>query len=327
LYINDSHIEIRDANLIWGKTIFETEKILRQELGDNDIKIASIGPAGENRVRGSAIIIDTARAAGGSGVGCVMGDKRLKAIVVRGHGKIEVAEPERFMKVVAKCYQQCKDEPNTEMMHKAPLNLYEPFRVPKVWALAVSTSPVAGRHLRGATMGSNRYGPKPRPGNFGVTDYQNQAKGVVWQGKTKELEDNLGICNYVGTWSGANFLTIADFAELINAGMGLDLTEEELMNHYAVIGRNLEKEFNTLHTDMSRKDDLPPKRFREEEVKSGPYKGFKIEENKYNEMLDEFYELWGWDKKTGMQTRTGLEKLGLKDVAEKIAKQGKLIDK
>jgi aldehyde:ferredoxin oxidoreductase len=52
--------------------------------------------------------------------------------------------------------------------------------------------------------------------------------------------------------------------------MGLDLTEEELMNHYAVIGRNLEKAFNTLHTDMSRKDDLPPKRFREEEVKSGP---------------------------------------------------------
>jgi aldehyde:ferredoxin oxidoreductase len=217
LYINDSHIEIRDANLIWGKNIFETEKILRQELVDNDIKIASIGPAGENRVRGSAIIIDTAKTVGGSGVGCVMGDKRLKAIVVRGHGKIEVAEPERFMKVVAKCYQQCKDEPNTEMMHKAPLNPYsdpewkgwntnivvkngqddqwerknrirlmnfktgvpnmqkgvracyscptiEPFRVPKGWALAVSTSPVTGRHLRGATIESNRYGPKPRPG-------------------------------------------------------------------------------------------------------------------------------------------------------------------
>lgn len=48
LFINDNDIKIRDASLIWGKTIFETEKILRQELGDNDIKIASIGPAGEN---------------------------------------------------------------------------------------------------------------------------------------------------------------------------------------------------------------------------------------------------------------------------------------
>jgi len=107
--------------------------------------------------------------------------------------------------------------------------------------------------------------------------------------------------------------------------MGLDVTEEELMNHYAVIGRNLEKAFNTLRTNISRKDDLPPKRFRDEEVKSGPYEGFKIEENKYNGMLDEFYELWRWDKKTGMQTREGLEKLGLKDVAEKLARQGKLI--
>lgn len=515
LYINDDNIEIRDASSIWGKDIYEIENIFRKEIGDGNIKIASIGPAGENRVRGSAIIIDTAKAAGGSGVGCVMGDKKLKAIVVRGHGKIAVAEPEKFMKAVAKCYQKCKEEPNAGMMRKSALNLYsnpewegwntnivikngqddqwekekrirlmnpttgvpnmqkgaracyscpigcmpfmeinkgkykgdkgegfwintimghacrfdisnpesvveswlltnrlgldgdyvaaglswvfelyekgiitkkdtdglelgwgnsktlikmikklayregigdlladgmveaakkigrnseyyliqvkgqpsiEPFRVPKGWALAVSTSPVAGRHLRGATMGSNRYGPKPRPGNFGVTDYQNQANGVVWQGKTKELEDNLGICNYVGTWSGANFLAITDFTELINTGMGLNLNEEELMGHYAVIGRNLEKAFNALHTNMSREDDLPPERFREEEVKSGPYKGFKIDENKYNEMLDEFYELWGWDKKTGMQTRTGLEKLGLKGIAEKLAKQDKLAD-
>ena len=515
LFINDNHVEIRDANLIWGKDVYATENILRKEIGDEYIKIACIGPAGENRVRGSAIIMDTAKAAGGSGVGCVMGDKRLKAIVVRGHGKIEVSQPAKFMKIIDQCYQQCKDEPKSKVMRKAPFNLYsdpdwegwntnivikngqddqwekdkriklmnpltgipsmqkgtracyscpigcipfmkinngkcksvqgegfwintimghacrfdisdpeavaeswlltnklgldgdyvaaglswvfelyekgivtkkdtdgvelnwgnsealikmikklayregigdlladgmveaarkighnseyyliqvkgqpsiEPFRVPKGWALAVSTSPVAGRHLRGATMGSNGYGPKPRPGDFNVTDYRNQAKGVVWQGKTKELEDNLGICNYVGTWSGANFLTITNFAELINAGMGLNLTEEELMDHYAVIGRNFEKAFNALHTNMSREDDLPPKRFREEEVKSGPYKGFKIEENKYNEMLDEFYELWGWDKKTGMQTRTGLEKLGLGDIAEKLAKQNKLAD-
>ncbi|GAH94351.1 unnamed protein product, partial [marine sediment metagenome] len=51
---------------------------------------------------------------------------------------------------------------------------------------------------------------------------------------------------------------------------GLNLTEEELMNHYADIGRNLEKAFNTLHTNISRENDIPPKRFREEEVKSGP---------------------------------------------------------
>lgn len=99
------------------------------------------------------------------------------------------------------------------------------------------------------------------------------------------------------------------------------------MDHYALLGRNLEKAFNALHTDLSREDDLPPKRFREEEVKSGPFKGFKADEDKYNEMLDELYGLWGWDRKTGMQSRSGLERLGLKEIADKLARQGKLVDR
>lgn len=52
--------------------------------------------------------------------------------------------------------------------------------------------------------------------------------------------------------------------------MGLNLNEEKLMEHFATIGRNLEKAFNILHTNMSRKDDIPTKRFRKEEVKLGP---------------------------------------------------------
>jgi hypothetical protein len=40
-------------------------------------------------------------------------------------------------------------------------------------------------------------------------------------------------------------------------------------------------------------------------------------------MLDEFYELWGWDKKTGRQTREGLERIGLQDVADKLAEEEK----
>jgi aldehyde:ferredoxin oxidoreductase len=96
------------------------------------------------------------------------------------------------------------------------------------------------------------------------------------------------------------------------------------MDHYAVLGRNLEQAFNALHTNLSRQDDLPPERFRREEVKTGPFKGFKVDEAQFNCMLDEFYELWGWDRKTGRQTREGLEKLGLKRVAAKLAQAGKL---
>ena len=100
LWIQDGHAELRDANSIWGKTTYETEAILRRELGDDRIEVASIGPAGENQVKGAGIISDLAKAAGGSGVGCTMGNKELKAIVVQGHGTIKVTEAERFMAAV-----------------------------------------------------------------------------------------------------------------------------------------------------------------------------------------------------------------------------------
>ena len=96
--------------------------------------------------------------------------------------------------------------------------------------------------------------------------------------------------------------------------------------HLGQSSYNLEKAFNTLHTDLARKDDYPPKRFMEEPIKSGPYAGRKVEKEEYDKMLDRFYELLGWDKATGWQTRKGLTKLGLEDVARKLEKAGKLID-
>jgi len=509
LLIRDGQVEIRDAAWLWGKTTYETENLLRQELGDERIEIAAIGPAGENRVRGSAILIDTAKAAGGSGVGCVMGDKKLKAVVVRGRGKVEVFDPRAFMEAVTRAHRQCENnrikvdsmrqsgaarfenldfegwetcmvirngqddywekekrarlmnpesgipsmrekvracfscptgcmpymekargkyremkgegfwinalwsiarldisDPETavafwllanelgldtdyvasglawvfecyergfigpketggleltwgngeafiELMRRLAYRegigdlladgmveaagkigqgseyylahvkgqpSIEPFRIPKGWALGVCTSPVAGRHLRGVTRGPAHSGPNEV--DFDITHNRNQARSVVWQGKTKELEDNLGICNYVGTWSGAHFLTPANFAELVRTGLGLPVTEEDLMEHYAVVGRNLEKAFNALHTHFTREDDLPPQRFRWEEVKTGSYRGFKADEAQFSSMLDEYYQLWGWDPKTGIQTREGLEKIGLEDVAEKLARKG-----
>jgi len=77
---------------------------------------------------------------------------------------------------------------------------------------------------------------------------------------------------------------------------------------------------------FTRKDDLPHRRFFEDPIQSGPHKGEKLDMNKYNSMLDKFYELHGWDKESGLQTRKSLESIGLKDVAEKLAKAGRLIE-
>ena len=71
-------------------------------------------------------------------------------------------------------------------------------------------------------------------------------------------------------------------------------------------------------------DDLPPERFRNEAVKSGPYKGARVEADEFNRMLDEYYELWDMDRDTGWQKRSTLERLGLGDVAARLEQRGKL---
>jgi len=514
LYVSDGKGEIRDASHLWGKTTYETEEMLKKELNDKKIEVASIGPAGEKIVRGSSIIVDCARAAGGSGVGCTMGDKKLKSVVVRGHGSVKVAHPEKFMKQVDLAFKKIMSVPTAkyfrkvtlagmvyndqeqfdalfEMMHTrknsqdvhwtreqrtkmlgkegvkkhhtkiqacsicpvgcqpfseitegqyagtkglgywinavqwsakmditdptsslyyylranqlgldgdntsvviawafeayekglltkedtdgleltwgnsdAAIALQEkianrdgfgdfladgvvaaakklgkgsdkfaihqkgqdsldPYRLAKGWSLACATSPIAGRHMRGSLNVDQAFGPKGV--KFNPFSYKDAPPMVFWQLRTKEIEDMLGLCVYVGTWSGVYALEPSDYVNLINVTLGTNINEEELM----LIGQrgyNLEKAFNTLHVGFTREDDLPHRRFFEDPIQSGPHKGKKLDLIKYNSMLDNFYELHGWDKETGLQTRDLLENLDLKDVADKLSQAGRLIE-
>ncbi len=101
LWLHDGEAELRPAEHIWGKVTGETEDILRRELGDPQIQIAEIGPAGEKMVRFSAIMHMANRANGRAGLGAVMGSKNLKAIAVRGHGKPAVADPKGIKRLIA----------------------------------------------------------------------------------------------------------------------------------------------------------------------------------------------------------------------------------
>ena len=513
LSIHDGKVNIRPAAHLWGMTTYETEDTLKAEVADTNVRVACIGPAGENLVPGSIILVDRAKAAGGSGVGCVMGDKKLKAIAVRGTGSIRVADSEAFIQATDIAVEKVRNSPTARKMwqhtlagvyaadpnsatwdflmlvrngqddcwdvekrkrimnpdtgvpkyrkkvlacHNCPIGCMafneiedgeyggtkgegfwvntlmlaswldipepepiikawllmnelgldgdfatgmiawafecfekgildkgqtdglelkwgngsalvallpklayrqgiggllamgpidaprkigkgsdyfamhmkgqptlEPFRAAKGWALGVATSPVAGRHLRGTVLLGSRFGPKDV--DFDAHVYQGQAAHVFWQGLAKEIEDITGICVYVGTWSGAYALEISDYTALVNSVMGLSLSEEDLM-HIGRKSRNLEKAFNTIHTRLSRKDDMPPKRYVEEPIKSGPYKGYRADLDQWESMLDEYYELHGWDKATGLQTRKGLTALGMEDVANRLAKAGKLIE-
>ena len=512
LWIQDGSAEIRDAQYIWGKTTYETEKILHSELGDNRIEIATIGPAGENRVRGACVVSDLAKVAGGSGAGCIMGTKNLKALVVRGHGSIKVADPGRFMaavddtflkinssprapkwrkgiimayclpdsplwdiggemirngqvghwpmekrenlvgmekgipryqkNVVAcfncpvgcnpyfeinegrykgtkgigywinsafyttrfdvddsaaslkfhlltnelgldgdttatvlawafECYEKgllTKDDTdglelnwgNGEAMNQMVKNLAyrkglgdfladgakeaarklgkgsdafaiqvkgqdtsDAFRIQKGWGLGCATSPCGPRHLRGAVGSTFHSGPKDLPRE--TTEYKNQPEAVFWQLKAKEIEDITGLCNYMGTYSGARALEPEDYAELTSAAMGIELSKDQFM-HIGQAAYNLEKAFNTIHAGFTRKDDYPPRRYMEEPVNEGPYAGFKCDREDFDRMLDRFYELHGWNISNGLQTHECLNALGLNDIAEQLDKAGKLAD-
>ncbi|MFX0067879.1 MAG: aldehyde ferredoxin oxidoreductase family protein [Promethearchaeota archaeon] len=103
IWINDGEAEIRSAEHLWGKTTMDTEKGLKEELGDSEVKVAAIGPAGEKLVRFACIVADTDRVAGRGGPGAVMGSKNLKAIAVRGFGKILISDPESYLDVIREC--------------------------------------------------------------------------------------------------------------------------------------------------------------------------------------------------------------------------------
>lgn len=98
LAINDDHVELRDARGLWGKGIVDTEEILREELGAKT-RVAAIGPAGENLVRYAAILSDKGHTWGRTGMGAVMGSKKLKAIAVRGTKRPRIAEPGKMKAV------------------------------------------------------------------------------------------------------------------------------------------------------------------------------------------------------------------------------------
>lgn len=108
LNIADDMVELKDASEIWGKLLDETTTILENIHGPK-VRVAAIGPAGENLSKISGVMNERARAAGRSGVGAVMGSKNIKAIVVRGTNKVAVKNEEMLKEVFSKSLNKIKE--------------------------------------------------------------------------------------------------------------------------------------------------------------------------------------------------------------------------
>ncbi|MFX0094693.1 MAG: aldehyde ferredoxin oxidoreductase family protein [Candidatus Hodarchaeota archaeon] len=108
LFIDDDEIHFKNATHLIDETTSQTESRIKTELGDDDIKVACIGPAGERFVRYACISNDITRQVGRCGLGAVMGSKNLKAIAVRGTNSIEVAHLKDLMQLNKVIYERCQ---------------------------------------------------------------------------------------------------------------------------------------------------------------------------------------------------------------------------
>lgn len=522
LWIDNDHVEIRDAVDLWGKTTWETVDAIRQELSDSEIHLLSIGQAGENIVRGACIIQDKGRALGRCGLGGVMGSKNLKAIAVRGSGSIEVADGPRFIKAVdelrqrilstkaaatrkrlgtlgslsrkqetcgipyknfqylslpnelyteldpeqvrkkygvrnisymgcpigcshyfwvdhgphaglgteayqfevvgsyggklavgdpaslikinaycnqlgldvdspagsiawaMECYQRgilsTEDTDGLKLewgdvsvilelirkiayregfgsilgegcahaaellgrgseyyaIHMKGQDLYEVIRSAIGWGLGTCVSTRGGGHTTGAPSLEGATGFEDpelaREVYDGVSTandpiaYEGKAQLVGYMERLHRINNALGICHFVTASASPKNLSFPEIAELYSAATGWETTESDLRKA-ATRMLNVEKAFNLIHTNFNREDDYPPPRDFEEPIPTGSMKGWKLERKDWDKLLDEYYELNNWDKKTSFPTRRCLEELGLRQIADDLEKIGKLGDK
>ena len=117
LWINNGRVELKDAGAVWGLGNAETLDKIREEVGDDKARIASIGPAGERMVLFANVMNELAHANGRCGMGAVMGSKHLKAVACRGDAKqLEFADTENVKKLVSWHNQRIKEHlPNQNM--------------------------------------------------------------------------------------------------------------------------------------------------------------------------------------------------------------------
>ncbi len=137
--------------------------------------------------------------------------------------------------------------------------------------------------------------------------YQGKARSTIISEHDQRIADSLGVCTYPYTLFIFHDATRAwQFFQLVT-GKDWDMDRAVTISERI---RNLERMFD-VRQGLTRADDTLPKKFFEEPLPKGMYERAVLDKNKFEEMKDEYYELRGWDKQTGIPTKEKLEELGL----------------
>ena len=208
--------------------------------------------------------------------------------------------------------------------------IIDSVRTAIAWGFGHMVSTRGARHLDGSpTIEARDFPPEVVEMLFGVstpitqTSYEGKARLVFWFENYKALTDCLGVCYFSSYWGTVEKWGPEDYAAALKAVSGVEMSGEELLRLGWRV-HELEKAFNTIHAGFSRRDDMPPVRVFDEPVRSGRLRGQRLDFERYGEMLSEYYGLHGWDRGSGWQRRDMLERLGLRDVAERLERYGRI---
>jgi aldehyde:ferredoxin oxidoreductase len=218
-------------------------------------------------------------------------------------------------------------------MHIKGQDLYEVIRSAIGWGLGACVSTRGGGHVTGSPVCETLM-DFDKDKVFEVYGVTTVNEPTSFEGKVKLVEyferfhrvcNALGICHFCTAWTDVFLPGFSEIAELYSAATGWEMTEEGLRRITTKI-LNVEKAFNLLHTNFDRKDDYPPPRDLTEPIPTGKFAGFRLTREKWDKLLDEYYEMNHWDKKNSFPTRKCLKDLGLGQIADDLKKVGKLGD-
>jgi aldehyde:ferredoxin oxidoreductase len=192
--------------------------------------------------------------------------------------------------------------------------------------LGYVTSTRGPDHLRGLVF--DGYPLKLLEEKFGkeVTDPlgTQKAPALKWMQDFSTLPDCFGTCKLQSvTEAMEDVYTLQDYSRLYKAATGIEVSEQYLMEVGERI-TNVERSFGVKVAGWSRKDDTVPDRFFEESLDAGPHKGVKVRREDLDLMLDDYYQVRGWDVKTGVPTKEKLKELGLNAAMQDLEKLGRL---
>lgn len=216
-------------------------------------------------------------------------------------------------------------------IHIKGMDLYEPLRGAMGWSLGATTSTRGGGHTTGGPVIETQGALDVEKARevYGIDnphkplEYENKAKMVLYGEALQRTNNCLGVCHWNTAYLDPNLPGLPEMAQWYSAATGWETSVEDL-KRITMRQVNLEKALNLRFTNFDRQDDMPTARDLNEPIKTGKLAGWRIDVKKFNQMLDDYYDLHGWDRETSFPKKETLRHLDLAYVADDLEKIGKL---